>query len=236
MATFEGWRKLWAARLRAFRSKTVSKGGMKLKTFEVDGVFRYDLYEEVQVAGNKAKLDWQWVPKEHIDALSDYLMKRSNAPMTGVCHGTRRGNEQVWFMERLPEGSDVFGTEISDTATDFPRTIQWDFHQSKEEWVRAFDFVYSNSWDHTYDPELLFRTWAETLKPGGYMLVDHGWSYQPGRVNALDPFGISEEGLVKLLNRVAADYGEVTDVILGGKWKKKHQIRTIVFTAKPAQS
>ncbi len=203
---------------------------MKLKSFEVDGEFRYDLYKEVQTAGNKAKIDWQWVPETHIKILADYLNARGAASIHGVCHGTRKGMEQQWFMSHLTGEADVFGTEISDTATDFPHTIQWDFHDLKDEWVGAFDFVYSNSWDHTYDPKLLFTNWAKTLKPGGVMLVDHGWSYEPGRVNALDPFGISEERLIELLNTECAQFGSVADLIEGGQWKKK-PIRTIVFQA-----
>lgn len=225
-----GWLDLWAAKVRAFGSKTVRDGDMRLKTFEVGGEFRYDLYKDVQTAGNKAKLDWQWVPRGHIDILADYLVARSPVPKHGVCHGTRSGKEQMWFMERLPEGSDVFGTEISDTATDFPRTIQWDFHEVKDEWLGAFDFVYSNSWDHCYDPHKLFRNWARTLKPGGVMLVDHGWSYEPGRVSALDPFGISEKGLTALLDEDCAEFGRVIDVVEGANWHKK-PIRTIVFEA-----
>jgi hypothetical protein len=45
------------------------------------------------------------------------------------------------------------GTEISDTAGQFPYTIQWDFHKTKAEWIDATDFIYSNCFDHSYDPQ-----------------------------------------------------------------------------------
>ena len=134
-------------------------------------------------------------------------------------------------MVHLGDGSDVFGTEISDTATEFPHTIQWDFHEVKDEWVGAKDFVYSNSWDHSFDPKMAFRNWANCLKPGGFLLLDHGWNYQVDRVNPLDPFGISEEGLVDLLNTELADLGEVVEVIDGGR-HKRFPIRTVIFRRK----
>ncbi|MBK6621188.1 MAG: hypothetical protein IPG32_10020 [Saprospirales bacterium] len=48
---------------------------------------------------------------------------------------------------------EVIGTEISDSASKFSHTIEWDFHEVKPEWIGRADFIYSNSFDHSYDPE-----------------------------------------------------------------------------------
>ena len=147
-------------------------GGTKLLRYGKDGDFDYDLYKLVQELGNKQKLTFQWVPQAHIDIIAADIARHIPNATTGLCHGTRRGKEQAWFMSALP-GTKVLGTEISKTATDFPDTIQWDFHEVRDDWRNATDFIYSNSWDHTYDPTRLFPAWVSCLKPGGRMYLDH---------------------------------------------------------------
>jgi hypothetical protein len=211
--------------------QVVERDGMRLYRYDGEGGFDADLYRTLQTEANKLKLDLQWVPEEHIAILARYMLGKGADPRRGVCHGTRRGNEQVWFRAHLNPGADVFGTEISDTATQFPHTIQWDFHDVDPAWLGAMDFVYSNSWDHAHDPERAFAGWTSCLAPGGFLLLDHGWNYEPDRVSAMDPFGISEAGLVAMLNRVGADAGAVAEVIDGGQ-HKHFPIRTVVFRAR----
>jgi hypothetical protein len=103
----------------------------------------------------------------------------------GICHGTRRGKEQEWFRKHL--GCEVIGTEISDTAEQFPHTIQWDFHETKPEWVDAVDFIYSNSFDHSYDPEKCLNAWMSCVRRGGICILEHTSGHE--RVTPLDPFG-----------------------------------------------
>jgi hypothetical protein len=220
-------------RMNALRESTgsvVEDGGRRLFEWGADGTVDKDAYRRAQTIGNQAKLTSQWVQEDHVRALADYVNRTSRPVARGVCHGTRRGNEQMWFRTHLEGVADVFGTEISDTATQFPHTIQWDFHEQNPEWVGAFDLVYSNSWDHAYDPAAAFRCWCETLAPGGLMLLDHSKGHLPDMVDALDPFGTTEEGLVELLDRECAQYGRVVDVISAQK-DGDGSIRTIVFRA-----
>lgn len=211
------------------------RGELRMVSFERDGKFDYDLYKEIQVRGNKYKLDWQWVPEDHIRALSDHMVAMGLSPKTGLCHGTRQGFEQAWFRTCLPGTPEVIGTEISDTAEEFEHTIQWDFHEVKPEWLARTDFIYSNSWDHSYDPVLAFKVWISCLSSGGVMLLDHAQDMMPDQVSTLDPCGISEEGLVKLLNAEFGDLGQVTGVIEGGQ-RKRERIRTVVFQRHPKAS
>lgn len=203
-------------------------GGLRIVSFERDGKFDYDLYREVQTRGNKYKLDWQWVPHEHIELLAGHLLSIGLKPKFGLCHGTRQGFEQRWFREHLPGQPKVIGTEISDTAEDFPDTIQWDFHEVKPEWIGTTDFIYSNSWDHSYDPVKALAAWISCLTPGGALLLDHAQDFLPDQISTLDPCGISEEGLVTLLNTEFGHEGGVTEVLQGSK-RKRDSIRTIVY-------
>lgn len=196
-----------------------------------DGKVDVELYRRLQTEANKMKIENQWVPEEHIKILSTYLLGAGLAPRRGVCHGTRRGNEQMWFRKHLGPEADVFGTEISDNATDFPHTIQWDFHEVDPAWLGQMDLVYSNSWDHAHSPEVAFGGWIASLRPGGFLMLDHGWNYQPERVSAMDPFGISEDGLVRMLNRLGEGRGRVVEVINGGKHKEL-PIRTVIYRAR----
>lgn len=117
---------------------------MKLHAYlKTDGAFDLEAYRRVQIAGNHRKLQHQWASEDQISMLAQHITYRIGAPRAGLCHGTRRGAEQLWFRKHLPD-CEVIGTEISDTAEQFPHTIQWDFHDVKNEWVGAMDFIFSN--------------------------------------------------------------------------------------------
>ncbi len=216
--------------VQAGQGEVLDTGDMRLYRYGTGDAVDLDLYRALQTAANKMKIENQWVPQAHIALLARYMLDQGARPRRGICHGTRRGAEQAWFREHLGAGAQVFGTEISDTAPDFPDTIQWDFHDVDPGWIGQMDLVYSNSWDHAHDPERAFAGWASCLAPGGFLLLDHGWNYQPGRVSAMDPFGITEAGLCAMLNRVCASFGRVAEVIDGDKHRNR-PIRTIVFRA-----
>ncbi len=168
----------------------------QFKYIGADGKFDYDHYRRVQQDGNRRKIDFQWVDEASIIFLSAEIRKRIALPRFGICHGTRRGNEQMWFSRHLGDCV-VIGTEISDTAQDFPRTVQWDFHNPRDEWVGSADFVYSNSWDHSFDPPRMFKVWADQLRRGGLLILEH--THYHLEANELDPFGANPDELLHLL-------------------------------------
>jgi hypothetical protein len=151
-----------------------------------DGSFDYERYKQVQTAGNKDKIDLVWAMEENIAFLSEYISKHLGPVKFGLCHGTRQGKEQAWFKKYLK--CEVVGTEISDTAGQYPDTIQWDFHEVKAEWLGACDFIYSNSFDHSYDPERCLRTWMSCVKRGGLCILEQ--SDVDEFASELDPFGV----------------------------------------------
>lgn len=187
---------------------------MKLFKYKKKGLFGgfdYDRYKAVQIKGNIENTHLQWVNEETIRYISSYIRNVLGPVKFGLCHGTRRGLEQTIFRDELD--CDVIGTEISPTAKDFPYTIQWDFHDVKPEWLSKCDFIYSNSWDHSYDPNKLFRAWFSCLRPGGLCFLEHTKYHTAEGVTEMDPLGLEREELVELLNRIGANKYAVSDIL-----------------------
>jgi hypothetical protein len=174
----------------------------------------YDEYKRIQIEGNKKKLSFCWANRDDIRMLAEYISpklpkeEKCTAPYVcakakglkcgtirfcawqrrggfGLCHGTRQGKEQEWFRKFLD--IEVIGTEISPTATQFPHTILWDFHNVKPEWVGNVDFIFSNSFDHTYKPARCLDAWMKCVKKGGVCIIE--WSKAAVPVTKLDPYG-----------------------------------------------
>ena len=185
--------------------RKVSRFTQRPKKYELysyldeNGNFDYELYKDIQDAGNKRKLDRSWATEEDMIFLSSQIRRHVAKPNFGICHGTRRGLEQQWLSENLHDIK-IIGTDIADSATDFPNTIQWDFHEEKPEWVGKADFVYSNSFDHSYDPKKSLSTWMRSLKPDGICILQHAAiDHSPESVNELDPFGANLDILPYLI-------------------------------------
>ncbi|WP_066162092.1 methyltransferase domain-containing protein [Aliarcobacter skirrowii] len=179
--------------------------GVKLLSYQNDeGDFDYDKYKNIQEKGNLDYLDSVWVIEDNIKFLSDYLSEKYKQKISfGICHGTRNGKEQEWFKKYLK--ADVLGTEISKSAQQFPDTIQWDFHEIKDEWINSVDFIYSNALDHSYNPEECLNTWIKCLKPGGFCILEHSHLHSPAGVTELDPFGATIEIMPFLIAKWGKD-------------------------------
>ena len=183
----------------------------------------YEKYKITQTEGNIAKLDEVFEIEENIKMLSSFLKNNLSKVEFGICHGTRRGKEQEWFRKYL--GGNIIGTEISETATKFPHTIQWDFHEIKDEWVNNTDFIYSNSLDHSYDPEFCLKQWFKCLKVGGFCIINGSSAHNPKFVNKLDLFGFTKEGLINLIDNLAIENKIKIKTILNGKPNPKKHIK-----------
>jgi len=157
----------------------------------------YNEYKKVQIEGNIKKIDRVWSKEQNILFLSNYILEHFGKPSFGICHGSRRGLEQKWFSQAL--GISVIGTEISPTASNFPNTIEWDFHNVKQEWLGAVDFIYSNSFDHSYDPEKCLDSWMSCVSPAGCCILE--WTNGHINSNELDPFGATRAAYISLINK-----------------------------------
>ena len=173
--------------IRRIQIRKESPGFVLHRYLNSDSTFDYVKYRMIQDAGNKNKINKTWVKEENVAFLSSYIKSLVPSPQFGICHGTRRGKEQEWFRNYLT--CEVIGTEISDTADNFPYTIQWDFHEVKSQWIDSVDFIYSNSFDHSYDPEKCLNAWMSCLRKGGICIIEHSSFHEPMYANELDPFG-----------------------------------------------
>jgi len=138
-------------------------------------IYKYDSYDEYvaqQTKANKRKLDRVSMEESAAVMISKYVKDKMTNASFGICHGVRSAWEVKKFNELL--GFRIIGTDISDTATQFSNTIQWDFHDVKGEWLNNVDFIYSNSLDHSYDPQHCLNQWLSCLSESGRCFVE--WS------------------------------------------------------------
>ena len=146
----------------------------------------YAEYRDTQVKYNKRKLDNVWADEVTLSRIVDDL--RSNGlGATGICHGARNGFEVTWLREHL--GGDVVGTDISETASEFPYMHVWDFHEDNPDWLGKFDFVYTNSLDQAMEPARALNAWAQQITPRGRIYIEHTMAHSARFANAMDPFG-----------------------------------------------
>lgn len=150
--------------------------------------WNYKKYVDAQVSLNKRKIKKVWVTKEDIKYISQFLTGE------GICHGARNGFEVREFNKYF----NTIGTDISDNAYRHG-LIQWDFHNQKDEWIEKFDFVYTNSFDHSHNPELAFKTFMGQLKKGGKCVVHTKVKMDNLLPDHLgDCFGASKKELIKM--------------------------------------
>jgi SAM-dependent methyltransferase len=170
-----------------------------MRLFKHDG---YDHYREAQIRVNKKKLDlrsgYSWASEEEVAFLSNYIQKNVPNVKKGLCHGIRNGKEIEWFKNNL--GIDIIGTDISPTVKSFGGVI-WDFHDINPEWTNSFDFVYSNSLDHAYDPEKAIRAWLDSISPRGIVIVQWTGNGSVLKCNEADCFSASLDEYKKLLKK-----------------------------------
>tara|TARA_Y100000004_G_scaffold160241_1_gene187554 strand:+ start:59 stop:682 length:624 start_codon:yes stop_codon:yes gene_type:complete len=173
----------------------------------------YEEYKEAQIVGYEAKVNTHsWVDTHAIRGLVSYIIDYNSDVSFGICHGTRRGIEQQEFnrtFESLDMDTKVIGTEIAgDAEKRFDDTIEWDFHEVKDEWIKNVDFIYSNSFDHSYDPQKALDSWMKCLNENGLCFVE--WTKDDeGNSRPMDPYAASFDEYKELIE---TDY-EIVDIL-----------------------
>ena len=171
---------------------------MRLLRFE-----SYDEYKHAQITANERKFGEVFAEISVLRRIAAHFGRLSATAHVGLCHGVRNGYE-VRQLRRLLPRVDIIGTDISGTAARIPHCIVWDMHDVKPEWRGAVDFMYSNSWDHTYDPDLLFARWSECLSPSGLLYLAYTDLHSERGVvetSKSDPFGCSLDELTQIVQR-----------------------------------
>lgn len=159
----------------------------------------YDEYVRFQTEGNKLKLtSHSGVGPEVIAEIKKRIPFVSHI----LCHGTRAGWEQKHFKNTYGDSTFVVGTEISDTATRFPYTLQWDFSKVKDEWVGKFDIVFSNSFDHSITPEDTMNTWMDQVAPNGSLIMELHLARPGWKPTKTDPLSYVRDDIVDLVDKL----------------------------------
>ena len=150
----------------------------------------YDEYRKTQIDHNNRKLSKIWADEKTLNRVAEKVLSLKSAEtIKGICHGTRNGFEQQYLTSKF-ERIQAIGTDISDTASEFPLSFVWDFHERRVEWVDSFDFVYSNSLDQAWNPRKAMTSWLEQLNSTGIIIVELTLNHGPEGASIMDPFGV----------------------------------------------
>ena len=148
----------------------------------------YDHYIESQIIKNTKKLSHVWIQKDEMDLLVEYIKQNCGDLSFGICHGVRNGWEVQELIKRLD--IKVTGTDIARSVLKYKNTIQWDFHDVKDEWINNVDFIYSNSFDHSYKPQECLNSWMSCIKKEGTCFI-HWMQSNVYKIDAADCFAAS---------------------------------------------
>jgi hypothetical protein len=187
----------------------------------------YDEYVSAQKSAFKRKYKNVWAIEENIAAISEYLKPLN--PQRGLCHGVRQGWEVKWFRQYLPS-CETIGSEIGHAIK--PWVFKWDFNQVHPEWIGAFDFVYSNSFDHAYDPRQTLTLWSKQARQGGRIILEYDRRQEhtgeiSKSVNPTDPVSIKVDELIGVIPQWIP--GAVVEIlampVVTQEWRKAVVIR-----------
>jgi hypothetical protein len=185
----------------------------------------YEEYKDTQTKYNKLKINNCWVQESTIEKIREVLPLEQPKIL---CHGTRRGVEQQLFRRFYP-GCEVLGTEISDTASEYPDTIQWDFHETHEGWCNYWDIIYTNSLDHALKPQRAIRNWLGCLKQDGTLIIE--WTGDNEKATIVDVFGAKLQEVIDVVNKRQTG-GMVVDVVNLVPKKEKYKYQSLIICKK----
>ena len=157
----------------------------------------YDEYVKAQQEASEKKWSNSFVDPESLEKLvMKYIYEELNIePKLILCHGTRNGSEQKLFIDYFGKNQihpQVIGTEImTGSAGKAENTIEWDFHDVKDEWISNVDIIYSNSFDHSYKPEECLDSWMSCLNKNGVCIIEYDEICDSGSGSLVDCFGAS---------------------------------------------
>lgn len=185
-------------------------------------IYKYDNYEDyvnAQVEANVRKINNLWVNQETIEAIH----KQKPFASFILCHGTRNAAEQKFFKKFYPY-AEILGTEISHTATKFEMTIQHDFHEELKNYNDKCDIIYSNSFDHSYDPEKSLNEWIKQLSSSGTLFLEVMLGDE-NKSKRSDPLSITVDEISRLVTKLGAKVIKTYPSV--GGYKKPTEILVI---------
>lgn len=188
----------------------------------------YGEYLTAQTKKNVRKLSKtrRWIWGKDVRAITKHA--EANIPNIdfGICHGVRNGWEVREFRRHLK--TNIIGTEISHTATQFENVIHLDFHNIKSEWIDNVDFIYSNALDHSSDPEYCIDRWMKCLKKDGICYIHWSKNHNIRKLDAADCFAATKDEYRTLFNQ---NY-HVVDEIEVKRVKRNRTQERVIFAIK----
>ena len=182
----------------------------------------HDEYVEAQIKKNERKIKHVWVKNPELSLIANKIKENIPGAKFGICHGVRNS----WEVERLRQllKIEIIGTDIAPSATKFKNTIQWDFHKIKNEWKNSVDFIYSNSFDHSYDPTLCLDRWMKCIRKGVGICFIHWMSTNANKIDAADCFAGTIPDYRKIITKkyiISEEFGRKGRKIFAIKHKPK---------------
>ncbi|NEO82915.1 MAG: hypothetical protein F6J87_01445 [Spirulina sp. SIO3F2] len=144
---------------------------------EKDPKFTYEKYVDSESRTNFAKFDRTSFSNEEIRFISSHFLssrkvdKIFNENFLGLCQGVRNGAEVRIFRKKI--SSNIIGTDISPSILAVTNGVLMDFHDCPKLWSGRVNFLYSNSWDHSYNLEKCLFHWNSLLAADGYIYLQH---------------------------------------------------------------
>ena len=147
--------------------------------------------------------------------------------LKALCHGTRNDFEQNYISDKVDV--DILGTDISDTATNNKRSIQWDFHNKNPEWIGQHDFIYTNSFDQSWQPKVSCTVWLNQPRYGGLLIIEHSILHSVEEASEMDPFGVKPAYMPYVLSDW---FGHQISIEIMESFKGKNQLKVWLFVVK----
>lgn len=158
-------------------------------------VYEYKDYDEY-IKAQKETTDKKYgklvyVRKKVVEGIYEAL--KSENVKSILCHGTRSGEEQKLFKKHF--NCYVWGSELSEKASNAEMTTIWDFNMVNPDWIGKFDIVYSNALDHSITPIETIGVWGNQLSENGWLLIE--WTDRRNNKDTWsDPLSATEKEVV----------------------------------------
>jgi hypothetical protein len=218
--------------MRRLLDQMVRPFGLRvIKAYHAEMVYQhryvggYEQYRNVQIHHNKRKLQNVWADDTTLARIAADL-KANGLGSTGICHGARNGHEVEWFRRTL--GGEIIGTDISETASQFPNMQVWDFQDENPDWASKFDFVYTNSLDQAMEPERALSAWVKQLTRNGRIYIEHTMAHSAQGAGEMDPFGAHPMAMPYLFFTWGRGAYRMADILEIDE-KKNNRLRAWVF-------
>jgi len=139
---------------------------------------KQDRYVRHQIKVAKKLLGERYFHLKEMELIAKFLRAQGKGEkLIGMCHGARNGREVEEFQNQFPKAT-VYGTDV------FPQgenVVRWNFNQPLKSWRAKFDFIYSNSLDHSPDPLETLQVWVNQLKQRGFLFIQ--WTFAHAKRN-----------------------------------------------------